>query len=179
MSSADIVRQADNPPADRRILSVRFGSAASCAVLAEFNHEIRLILTSNDRALQSCVVLAVAEVEIHIESHRVLLSRDAGQGAACVRTALREQADRHVQTNLDCLADAQRRVEAALLAAMRELKPVEGVTRNPAIVTRGYKRILAGPVEAAIDAALADARVRHQSLVSGSTLRDALSRCPA
>ncbi len=171
-ASADDVAKAVAGLPDRRFLAARFGGI-NAAVVAEFNYELRLILTSNDQPLRTCVVVSVAEVELRIESHRILLPRDA----ACRRAALVAHAERHAQINLDCLADAQQRIEAALTAALPTLRPVESTSRNPTLVTRNFKRVLTGPVEKALDAAIADARERHAALTARPLLGDELRRC--
>lgn len=164
---------------DRRRLAAALGQPAAGSVHAEYVYELRLVLTSNDQPLRTCVVLSVAEVELHLETHRILLAPDSGPAAACRRAALLAQANRHAQVNLDCLDDAQRRIEEALTRTLPSVKPVEGTTRNPNVVTRAFKRILTGPLEAALDAALASAKERHERLSAAPVLAEELHRCRA
>jgi hypothetical protein len=176
-ASPDEIAQALAGSGDRRRLAAALGQPAAGSIHAEFVYELRLVLTSNDQPLRTCVVLSVAEVELHLETHRILLAPDAGPTAACRRTALLAQANRHAQINLDCLDDAQRRIEEALTRTLPSVKPVEGTSRNPAIVTRAFKRILTGPLEAALDAALASAKDRHERLTASPVLAGELGRC--
>lgn len=163
--------------ADRRRLAAPLGAPTDGAVYAEFVYELRLVLTSNDQPLRACVVLSVAEVELHMESHRIVLGPGAGPDGSCRRTALVAQGNRHAQINLDCLDDAKARIEQALTRTLPQVKPVEGTTRNPGVVTRAYKRILTGPLEAALDAALSAAGEKHLALTASPALAQSLRAC--
>jgi len=178
-TSPDEIARALAGSGDRRRLAAGLGQPLAGSIHAEFVYELRLVLTSNDQPLRTCVVLSVAEVELHLESHRILLAPDSGPAAACRRTALLAQANHHAQVNLDCLDDAQRRIEEALTRTLPSVKPIEGTTRNPSVATRAFKRTQTGPLEEALDAALASAKERHARLSAAQVLAEELRRCRA
>ncbi len=157
----------------------RHGRKPAGLTTADFEANWLITLAGRRDGRRSCVKPQRVEVDLRIARHHVYVARDATQVATCKREVVLEHENRHVKINLDCIADAKRRIEQVLAAFVPQLPPLEGDNLDPQAAADRYKQMLAKPIGDAFDGALATANMKHAAMDTNEAYARDWGKCTA